>query len=219
MRIRATLLHMAESEIKKIIPHDIYTEINQSDPHPLFRAYVVGHEGEATATWPGVGKLVKNWFSSAINKIVEKLQYGTKIFHNHAETNEHEGRTPIGELVGKVIKTIKDKANAIAITYIYPEYRNLPLDVASIETTVDIDLDNSGVYGVDVQEVTGIALGNSGVDQPGFPGATLLSELQAMAKKHGIEHEIPKRLQLGFSLNNTDQQDKLKLVEEEANAT
>jgi len=214
MRIRATLLHMAESEIIQIIPHDIYSEIKQSDPHPVFRAYVVGHEGEATATWPGVGKIIKNWFSSAINKIVEKLQYGTKIFHRHGETNDHEGRTPIGELVGKVIKTIKDKVNAVAITYIYPEYRSLPLDVASIETSVDINLDNSGVYGVDVQEVTGIALGNSGVDQPGFPGATLLSELQAMAKKHGIEHEIPSRLALGFSLNNTGQQKKIKLAEE-----
>ena len=216
MRIRAKLLHMAESEIKSIIPHDIYSEIKQTDPHPVFRAYVIGHEGEATATWPGVGKIVKNWFSSAINKIAKKLQYGLKIFHNHAETNEHEGRTPIGELVGKTIKTIKDRVNAIAITYIYPQYRNLPLDVASIETTVDIDMNDSGVYGVNVEDVTGIALGNSAVDQPGFSGATLLSELQAMAKKRGIEHEIPDRLQLGYSVKNTDQQDKLKLVEEEA---
>ena len=214
MRIRATLLHMAESEIRGIIPHDVYSEIKQSDPHPVFRAYIVGHEGEATATWPGIGKIVKNWFSSAINKIAEKLQYGTKIFHNHAESNEHEGRTPIGELVGKTIKTIKDRVNAIAITYIYPQYRNLPLDIASIETTVDIDLNDSGVYGVNVEEVTGIALGSSAVDQPGFSGATLLSELQAMAKKHGIEHEVPQRLNLGFSLNNTGQEEKIKLAEE-----
>jgi len=216
MRIRATLLHMAESEIKKIIPPYVMDDIKQKDPKPLFRAYVVGQEGQAEANWVGIGKLVKTWFASAIGSIVKKLWPGLEIFHNHGETNEHEGRTQIGEVAGSKASIIDDKTSAVAVAYIYPEYRELPLDVASIEVEVNLDesMANEGVHADDVAEVTGIALGNSKVNRPGFPGATLLGELQAMAEKIGIEHEIPNRLQLGFSVNNTDQQDKLKLVEE-----
>ena len=215
MRIRAILLHMAESEIKKIIPPYVMDDIKQKDPKPLFRAYVVGQEGQAEANWVGVGKLVKTWFASAIGSIVKKLWPGLKIFHNHSETNEHEGRTQIGEVAGSKATMIDDKTSAIAVAYIYPEYRELPLDVASIEVEVNIDPTiPDGVHADDVADVTGIALGNSKVNRPGFPGATLLGELQAMAEKSGIGHEIPNKLKLGFSVNNTDQQDKLKLVEE-----
>lgn len=214
MKILAKLQNMAASEIMNIVPHDVYSDIKQKDPDPLFRAYVIGHEGEATGKILGFGSKVLHWFSSAINKLVEKLQYGTKIFHSHNVDSSHEGRPSIGELVGKTIKTIKDRINAVAITYIYPEYRDLPLDVASIEADIQINPDDS-VHDVDVGDITGIALGSSAVDKPGFAGATLLSELQAMEEKLGLGHEAPEKFKLGFRLKNTDQsQDKLMLVEE-----
>lgn len=180
MKFLAKLQQMAASEIMNIVPNDIYEEIKQKDPHPLFNAYVVGHEGEATGKMVGMGTKVLNWFSSAINKLWQKLKYGTKIFHGHNIDSSHEGRQTIGEVVGKTVKTIKDKVNAIAITYIYPEYRGLPLDVASIEADVRINPDDS-VHDVDVGDITGIALGNSAVEKPGFAGATLLSQIQAFA--------------------------------------
>lgn len=181
MKFIAQLQQMAASEIMNIIPSEIYQEIKEKDPTPIFRAYVVGHEGEATGKKVGAGTIVKNWFSSAINKIVEKLQFGTKVFHGHGPTNEQEGRLPIGEIVGKIAKRIKEKLNAIAITYIYPEYRNLPLDVASIEADINIDPTRDSVEAVDVAGVTGIALGNSAVEKPGFAEATLLAQMQAFA--------------------------------------
>lgn len=181
MKFIAQLQQMAASEIMNIIPTEIYQEIKEKDPTPIFRAYVVGHEGEATGKKVGAGMIIKNWFSSAINKLVEKLQFGTKVFHGHGPTNEQEGRMPIGEIVGKIAKTIKEKLNAIAITYIYPEYRSLPLDVASIEADINIDPTRDSVEAVDVAGVTGIALGNSAVEKPGFADATLLSQMQAFA--------------------------------------
>lgn len=181
MRILAKLQSMASSEIMNIIPHDIYMEIKQKDPKPLFRAYVIGHEGEAQGKIVGSGSKILTWFSTAINKLIKKLQYGTKILYGHGADNSLEGRNPIGELVGKTVRTIKDRMNAIAITYIYPEFRNLPLDVASIEADITLNQDGS-VHDVDVGDITGIALGNSAIDRPGFPGATLLSELQAFAE-------------------------------------
>lgn len=210
MKFTAKLQQMAASEIISIIPTDIYEEIKRKDPHPLFQAYVVGHEGEATGKMVGMGTKVLNWFSSAINKLWQKMKYGTKVFHGHNIDSSHEGRQSIGEVVGKTIKTIKDKVNAIAITYIYPEYRGLPLDVASVEADVRINPDDS-VQDVDVGDITGIALGNSAVDKPGFAGATLLSQIQTMAKKMKLTDE--RKWQLGYKITSQEER-KFKLAEE-----
>lgn len=184
MKFLARLQSMAASEIMNIIPHEIYQEIKERDPTPVFRAYVIGHEGEATGKQVGAGTIIKNWFSSAIRKIVDKLQFGIKVFHGHNIDSSHEGRVPIGEIVGKTISKIKDKLSAIAITYIYPEYKNLPLDVASFEANINIDPSRDSIEAIDVGDVTGLALGSSVVEKPGFADATLLSQIQAFANGH-----------------------------------
>jgi len=130
------------------------------------------------------------WFSSAINKLWKKLQYGTKIFHGHNLDSSHAGRESIGEVVGKTVRTVKDKMSAIAIAYIYPDYSKLPLDVASIEADIVVNPDiniQDDIHDVDVGEVTGIALSSSALETPGFAGATLLSQIQAFAKTDKIE--------------------------------
>ena len=175
---------MASSEIMQHIPVSVYEEIKTKDKHPVFRAYVIGHEGISEGKVVGHGNIVKRWYSSAISKIVDRLQYGLKIFHDHAETNIHKGRQVLGHIVGKTKKIINDNLSAIAIAYIKPEYRNLPLDVASIEADVILNDDKDrGVFDADVEDITGIALGNSAVNRPGFPGATLLSQIQAFANQ------------------------------------
>jgi len=181
MKFLAKLQNMAASDIMNIIPSEIYHEIKEKDPTPIFKAYVIGHEGEATGKKVGGLKLVRNWFSSAIKKLVDKLQFGTKLFHGHNLDSSHEGRQPIGEIVGKALKDIKDKLSAVGIAYIYPEYRGLPLDVASIEADVNIDPLRDTVEAVDVKDITGIALGNSAIEKPGFANASLLSQIQAFA--------------------------------------
>lgn len=183
MKIRAKLLHMAESEIRAMIPPYYLADIKRRDPKPIFKAYVVGQEGQAEANWVGVGKVVKNWFKDAIGKLSRKIYAGLKLFHNHEETNESDdSRTEIGEVAGSRAKVIDGKFSAVIAAYIYPEYKNLPLDIASIEADILIDdVIDDDIHAVNVDDVTGIALGNSAVDRPGFPGATLLGELQAFA--------------------------------------
>ena len=184
MIIRATILEMASEDILSHIPANLYEQVKTTDKKPLFRAYVIGHEGISEGQVVGAGNIVKRWFSSAIEKIVEKLQYGTKIFHKHGKTNVHSGRGVIGHVVGKAKQIINDNMSAIAIAYIKPEYRDLKLDVASIEADVRLNDDrNSGVYEADVEDISGIALGDSKDKRPGFHGATLLSQIQAFADK------------------------------------
>ena len=188
MKIRAILHYMAESEIKAMIPAEKMKEIQAKCPHPVFKAFVVGHEGEARGNLVGVGNIVKKWFSDMIQKLNDKIKVGLQLFHGHAATNDNEGRLPIGEVVAKKLMNIKDRLSSVVVSWIYPDYSHLPLDVASIEADVDLQGEsNENLYVADVNEISGIALGSSMVETPGFPGATLLGQLQAFVEKQTLQ--------------------------------
>ena len=186
MKFRAFLLEMAESEIMDMVSTAQYMRIKLVDPKPVFRAYVVGHEGKSTGTVAAfgqkLGSVVKKWYQAAIRKLHDKIDVGLKLFHSHVDTNEHIGRQQIGEVVGRALKTIDEKLSVVIAAYIEPQFRNLPLDIASIEANIYLT-DNDGIYEADVETVSGIALGSSRVETPGFAGATLLGQVQAFAEK------------------------------------
>jgi len=180
VRIRATLHMMAESEILAMVKPETMARIKTTDKSPTLKAYVVGHEGEARGNLIGVGNIIKKWYGDMIKKLNEKINIGLQLFHGHAATNDTAGRVPIGEVVGNKLMNIKDRLSSVVACWIYPDYRHLPLDVASIEADVNLEGDaKSELYVADVNEITGIALGNSEIETPGFPGATLLGQLQA----------------------------------------
>lgn len=175
---------MAAEEILDHVSASAYKRIRANDSKAEFRAYCIGHEGESSGRVVGIGKVIKKWARAAIEKLTEKLTVGTKIFHMHGSTNEQEGRKPIGEIVGKTLSDVADKLSSIAIAYIYPDYRDIPLDVASIEADIRLPEKigpTAKISDVDVEEITGIALGNSAIVKPGFAGATLLASLQEFA--------------------------------------
>lgn len=187
MKITAYLQELSQDEIKENIAPDVYAKIKETDPTPLFRSYAIGHEGKSTGKFVGFGTLVKTWFKSAIKAIVEKLKIGTKIFSLHNADSSHEGRISIGEVVGKALKKWGETLYAIAVVYIKPEFRALNLDVASIEADILLpmeNVDNIQIKDIDVKEITGIALGDSAKDKPGFAGATLIASLQEFQNTH-----------------------------------
>ena len=213
MRIKAQLREMAASEIMEMIPPDKLQQIRATDPRPLFKAFVVGHEGESRGRLIGVGNVVKRWFQSTIHKLHEKITAGLQLFHGHGETNDHDGRAKIGEVVGKRLKEVDGRESIIVACYINKDFRHLPLDVASVETDIEMRQGADGkmdIVGVD--NVTGIALGNSQIDTPGFPGATLLGQLQAFEEQTRLGYEP--RIKLGYRIDNTGQHDSLTLAEE-----
>lgn len=182
MRFRAQLQEMASTEILSMIPPYFIEDVKRRDPKPLFKAFIVGQEGEAEGSFLGIGKVVKTWFKDAIGKLSRKIYPGMSIFSGHArDTNEHEGRMQIGQVAGSRTKTVDGKFSAMIAAYIFPEYKTMPFDVASIEADINVDNMSGDVHAVHVDEITGIALGNSKIDKPGFPGATLLGQLQAFA--------------------------------------
>lgn len=183
MKILARVLAMADSEVLGLISPRTIKDIKREDPNPIFKVFRVGQEGESRPHIVGIGATVQRWFQSAIEKLTEKLGLGIPVYHNHAPTNSGENRQAIGEIVGKALKNIEGSMSSIAVAYIYPQFKDLPLDVASIEAGVMVPQDSRefDVRDLDISEVTGIALGNSAMNKPAFPGATLLAQLQAFA--------------------------------------
>lgn len=186
MKILARVLAMADDDVLGMISPMTIEHIKKAkgDPAPLFKAFRVGHEGEAQPNILGIGRTVQRWFQSAIEKLTDKLYLGTKVYHNHMPTNDEKGRSPIGEIVGKAMRHIEGALSSVAVAYIYPQFRDLPLDVASIEADLLVPKDAAAfdVQDVDVLSITGVALGNSQLSKPAFPGATLLAQLQAFAE-------------------------------------
>jgi hypothetical protein len=185
MKIRVALHCMASSEIAGMIPEETIREIKKTDPNPLFRAYVVAHEGEAKGNLVGYGNIVKKWYRAIVDKLHNKIEAGLQLFHGHGATNDQTGRIPIGRVVGKALREIAGRWSSVVACYIEPASRRLNLDVASIEAEIDLDVDGKGnIIANDVNNVSAIALGNSEIETPGFAGATLLGQLQAFAKEH-----------------------------------
>lgn len=185
MKIEARIFEMAAADVMAMIPASEYARIKQTDDHPEFRVYAVAHEGESKGGMSTDGKTivytVKKWARHAIESIAAKMQFGMAIFNLHGNAaNDHAGRQPIGEVVGRAVKTIGNTLYALAVAYIKPEYRKQTMDVASIEADV---LFNPQTRNVDVNSVTGIALGDNSNMRPGFPGATLQAVIQEFDRK------------------------------------
>jgi hypothetical protein len=206
MIFKARLQEMAESEIAAMVEPSRLAEIKVADPHPLIKAFVVGYEGESKGNVVGMGNVIKRWAKTIVRKLHEKISAGIQLFSGHAVgTNAPEGRMPIGEVVGKSLKDIEGRESIVVACHIYRDFKHLPLDVASVETNVELgpSTDGRALDVLDVDNVTGIALGNSTVDKPGFPGATLIGALQAFEQEYIAKYGYKTGYQLGYGVNKT----------------
>lgn len=183
MKTLIELQAMAADDILRYVPPAVLDSIKAKDEHPLFRAYCIGEEGPATPVVIGFGGRVLNWLRSAVSALSNKLQFGTKVFHEHAETNDHSGRVQVGEVVGKALEYVSGKLRAVAVAYIFPSFRQIKADAASIEAEVDLDPSkrSNEIADIHVGDISGIAIFDKSKHNPAFRGATLLSQLQAWA--------------------------------------
>lgn len=150
--------------------------------------YSVGHEGSANLHLPGIGKKTFTWIQAAVQWIADKLNIGTAVFNKHnPDSNSHAGREQVGEVVGKAVRHIGDRLNTLAAIYIKPQFKSRPLDVASIEAEIEYEQDGSQAWPTAIKNVSGVALGTAGIDNPGFPGATLLGAVQAYVQAFGSD--------------------------------
>lgn len=186
-KITAQIQSMGDAEILNMIPYAVYSNIKTKEEKPEFRAYVIGEEGDANQREIENGAKVTKifrWAKDLIVKISEKIQFSAPLWYRHNKDNSPAGREQIGEVVGKGVKFIKDKLSAVMIAYIYPQHRNKVLDIASIEGVIEyVPKTNTTADVLDVQEISGVALSNSRIENPAFKNATLLGAVQAFAGK------------------------------------
>ena len=184
LTLQTTIQHMDHNDIMNMVDPTMLDEIKARDPHPIIRVYGVGEEGISSGKLIGVGHRIIHYLQHAISKLHEQMKVGVPVFHGHASTNDNTGRLSIGKVVGRSLTKVGEKAKALAAIYLFPEYSQADLDIASIEASAIIDPNPDGTFSLNAfKELTGIALSNSKVDNPGIPGSTLLASVQAFAAK------------------------------------
>lgn len=178
---------MAESEIVAMVDEDWLARTKAGgDEHPLIKAFTIAHEGDSDIKFDGILTPVR-WMKSAIGWINEKLQLRTPVFNHHGAPgdNSYEGRVPIGEIVGNKLSEVGNKVATIAAMYIYPQYRNLKLDMASIEADITYAREGTTIWPTGIVQITGVALADGQYSKPGFPEATLIGSIAAFASGEG----------------------------------
>jgi len=178
--LSAQIQAASQIELEEMVDESTLRNLKAREEHPEIRLYSIGHEGEADLKLPGFGNVPFKWMRAAVQAIADKLISGTAVFDKHdPNTNSHDGRNQIGEVVGKAVRQIGNRLNTLAAIYIYPQFKSRPLDIASIEADIEFSHDGHQAWPTAIKTVSGIALGNSDTEIPGFPGASLLSAVQA----------------------------------------
>lgn len=172
---------ISEAEIRAMVSPDTLARLKGMEDTPLIRVYGVGHEGKVKGKIVGLGTQAIQYFRDAIIRLTDRLPLGLKVFRGHEATNDHAGREQIGQVVGKAAREIGGQLYALAAVHIFNAHKETKLDVASIEADAAFVRDGENVRVQDFRSITGLALGDSAVDSPGFPGATLLGAMQAFA--------------------------------------
>lgn len=157
----------------------------------ILQAYTLAHEGESRPRVIGQGTQTLRWPRAVIRTLSDKIKTGIKFFVGHGADNSNEGRESVGEVLSSFTKEIAGKLSNIIIGWFPSKEKVQTMDTCSMEA--DIHTDEEFIVG-DINEVTGIALGNSQQDHPAFPGALRLSMVQCFVEpqtKPRGENEMP----------------------------
>jgi len=193
---------LTEDEMEKLIEPKLFNKILLTDPHPEFRAYVIGHEGVAHGADENNRPVVLKYVKSIIRKLYNVLQTDIPAYFRHNYDADNMVRDEVGTIVGKTMIDNDGKLETIAVIYIKPGYRDKDLDVASLEGFVEIDGDKV----VNINKIEAIALSNKNVDEPGFKNAKLVQQLNYFVSE--VNHIKPEET------DNMNLEDVLKFVKE-----
>lgn len=180
VQLQAIAATLTPEEIKSAVPPSVLSEIKKKDPTPTLRAYSIVQEGTSRPRVIGEGIKPITWTRDAISAVGDVIKRGLQFFKGHNADNSHTNRTSLGEVVGKLTKEISGKLNQIVVGYFPSKEKTADCDICSIEADAVLREGSNNTYIADaIENLTGIALGNSQADTPGFPGAIRLGSIQA----------------------------------------
>jgi hypothetical protein len=177
---------ISADEILTLVPAEKLAEIRRTDPHPLFQAYSVCHEGVSTPRLVGDTAKPITWTRRAVQSIKDTVLRGLKFFHLHNSDNSTEGREDLGEVVWDGQREIGGVLHHVVVGYFPDRDRVKDMDVCSHEGEWDL-FESAGQWFADrLHEMTGIALTSSKDDTQAFPGARRLAMVQAFDDSVGL---------------------------------
>lgn len=169
-------------QIKEIVGEKAIEDIKKSDANPLFKAWIVAHEGESQPNKVGEGSVKVKWGREVIQNLMTKIKTGLKFFFRHNSDSSHENRPSYGQVVGKGEVDFDGKLHGIVIGYFPEEHRKIAESSNSISMEVDAKISPTmrakEYIALAVDAITGIALGGAS-DVPAFAGAVEVGSLQA----------------------------------------
>jgi hypothetical protein len=180
--IRARIREMAATAIPGHIGQDRYDSIKVRDPHPFFFGADVAQEGVSTGEIEGHGNRAKLWPPAAIISLARKInEVFVPVFIGHSGTDR--------PTYGRVVSSFTESGKALVIGYIEDSQghnnqvaeriRRNELDTVSIEAELILERQDTGELEVQqVESVTGLALGDSRFNKPGFSEARVLASVQ-----------------------------------------
>lgn len=192
--IRASVREMAANEITGHIGNDRYQAIKLSDEHPFFFGATVAHEGVSRGKIAGQGSREKHWPDTAITSLTQKLnESAAPVFLGHGGGDRAS--------YGSVVSAFSENGQAQAVSYIQDSdgrnkdlarrIREGELNTVSIEADLVLQAEDDRLTVVQVEQVTGLALGDSRWERPGFAGARVLAAVQEFADNDNddLEHQ------------------------------
>lgn len=194
--IRAKVREMAADAIQGHIGQDRYELIKSRDQHPFFFGADVAHEGISTGEIMGQGNREKIWPAGAIMSLTRKInESAVPVFIGHSGSDRPS--------FGRMVSAFTENAKALAIGYIEDsEGKNQKvtervlsgeLNTVSIEADLILEVqDDHSLIVQQVEKVTGLALGDSRFDKPGFAGARVLAAVQEFEKEEETKNQKQK---------------------------
>lgn len=170
--IQASELVMTAEEMKQKIPKE---KLEQIQGKGILQAYTLAQEGISQPKILNEKSTPLKWTKAIIHRLADKIKAGVKFFIDHGNnTNSHDGRKSVGEILSSFVKNIHGKLSNVIIGH-FPNAEEVKnADVCSMEADIDTIQDVVD----DINEVSGIALGNSNNVNPAFPGAIRLGLIQ-----------------------------------------
>lgn len=178
-----SLKHMAQADIMGMVDPIVLAKIKETDSSPTIKVFSIAHPGAVKGFFSKFGNVKVHYFEDSIKKIYNLIDTGLECFLGHGKNNSHAGRDVVGRVIGKSLEKIDDIIHDVVAVHVLSEHKHRKLNVASMEVDVGFTQDDNGdAYIQNVHALTGIALGDGDKESPGFPGATLLAEMQAFQK-------------------------------------
>ncbi len=159
-----------KEDVLRIVGESRMRRLKEQYRNPDIRMFVIAHEGFAEGM-SGIRKRILLYMKQTVQRVADAIGIGIPAYFQHDKGRE---RDQIGEVVGRKFVNDKHMSYTVAAILVYPDWKELDLDVASMEA--EIEIKGEEVY--NVRNVSAIALSNSHIDSPGFPHAKLVAAFE-----------------------------------------